>query len=204
MGIIGTALAAASGFQLTRLSVEATHYEVVTKLGDIEIRRYAPRIVAETNMEGSGRDAESAGFRVLAGYIFGKNEGTSKVAMTTPVETRTTGTKIAMTTPVTRARAGQQRTMAFTMPSEHTLESLPTPLDSRVRLREVPGEVVAALRFSGRADEADASEKSRELLDQLEGLPWVASGEPTFAQYDPPWVVGPIRRNEVLVAVRPR
>jgi hypothetical protein len=51
--------------------VEHARYSVVASTGAIEIRDYAPQIVAETTVPGERDAAISEGFRRLAGYIFG-------------------------------------------------------------------------------------------------------------------------------------
>ena len=42
----------------------------------------------------------------------------------------------------------------------------------------------------------------RTLTQALRKAGWQVDGEPATAQYDAPWVPGPMRRNEILVAVR--
>ena len=73
----------------------------------------------------------------MAGYIFGKNRGERKIAMTAPV-TQTEGKKIAMTAPVTQAASGEDGArwrIQFMMPAEYSLEALPEPLDPAIRFR---------------------------------------------------------------------
>ena len=70
----------------------------------LEIRNYGPRIAAETTVFGDEDKALSDGFRRLAGYIFGGNHGSAKIAMTAPVA-RQSGQKIAMTAPVSKTAA---------------------------------------------------------------------------------------------------
>ena len=75
----------------------------IRKDGDIEIRSYDPMIVAEVVTKGERYDAINAGFRILAGYIFGGNQGQKKLAMTAPVIQQPQsedGEKLAMTAPV--------------------------------------------------------------------------------------------------------
>ena len=80
--------------------VEQPDYKVEKQDGSIEIRSYGPMIAAEAVVEGERKPAINEGFRLIAGYIFGKNEPQAKIAMTAPVEQQKSQ-KIAMTAPVT-------------------------------------------------------------------------------------------------------
>ena len=96
----------------------------------------------------------NSGFRNVAGFIFGGNERKESVAMTSPVRTERvesgakTSEKIAMTSPVRteRAPSGGAYRVSFVMPRKYTLATIPAPKDSRVKLREVPAHVAAAVR----------------------------------------------------------
>ena len=97
-------------------SNETPSYTVERTDGPIELRAYAPRLMAEVTVSGSQSQSITAGFRVLAGYIFGGNDGGAKVAMTTPV-TQVPGNTIAMTTPVTQMARDGTWLVQFMMPS---------------------------------------------------------------------------------------
>ena len=154
----------------------------------IEIRRYGPRIAAQTVVAGDEEMARNAGFRRLAGYIFGGNHSQSQIAMTAPVA---------------QARnADGQSVIRFFMPSKWSMELLPAPDDERVELVEVPGETYAVLRFSGDRSPQAVAAKSEELLKGLGGSGFTPQGEPTAWFYDPPWTLPFRRRNEVAVEVR--
>ena len=108
------------------LAIEQPQYAVQTKDGDIEVRTYKPYVVAEVVASGSQNQSVQAGFRKLAGYIFGANQGSAKIAMTSPVAQAPKGDKIAMTSPVTQSPADSGRwTVQFMMPSAYTLATLP-------------------------------------------------------------------------------
>jgi SOUL heme-binding protein len=82
-------------------NVEHPKYRVVEGIGAIEIRDYAPMIVAEVEYrENDVRPSERA-FASSADYIFGNNTAALKVPMTAPV-TQEGSKKIAMTAPVTQ------------------------------------------------------------------------------------------------------
>jgi hypothetical protein len=169
----------------------------------VEIRRYGPRLAAETTVEAADAEAgRNAAFRILAAYIFGANRAKSEIAMTAPVEVQSGSRKIAMTSPVETASAGSGRyTMRFFLPAQLTLATAPEPTDPRVRLLEVPEQTLAALRFSGSRREERVSEKARALLAALEGSLWKPTAEPVSLFYDPPWTLPFLRRNEVVVPV---
>ena len=171
--------------------------------GEVEIRRYGTRIAAETTIDADEEAARNEGFRRLARYIFGGNRGNTKIAMTAPV-VQEKGQKIAMTAPVATQRGGGgQWVIRFFMPSEHTLDTLPTPNDERVHLVTAPGERVAVLRFAGIATSQAVAARTEELLTALRENAIEPSGEPLTWFYDPPWTIPFRRRNEVVVSLGP-
>ena len=107
-----------------RIGTEEPLFVSEARLGDIEIRRYGPRIAAQTAVTGSGQEARSEGFRRLAGYIFGGNHRNTSIAMTAPVAQHSE--TIAMTAPVAQARTTDGGSVIrFFMPSKWSLELLP-------------------------------------------------------------------------------
>ncbi len=184
-----------------RSGTEEPPYTVERRVGDVEIRRYGSRIAAETTIDANEEAARNEGFRRLARYIFGGNKGSKKIAMTAPVA-QEQGQKIAMTAPVA-AQRGSTGTwvIRFFMPSDKTMDSLPTPNDERVRLVHVPGEQMAVLRFPGLAKPEVIKARTEELLKTLRDNDIYAAGEPVTWFYDPPWTIPFRRRNEVAVSV---
>ena len=182
--------------------IEKPAYTVELADGDFELRRYAPMIVAEVTHSGAQENARNAGFRRLAAYIFAEDRPEAgendKIAMTAPV---LQDEPIEMTAPVMRdsPRSGTWRTR-FVMPSRYTMETLPTP-PSDITLTEMPGRLVAAVRFSGNGRAASLDEQEQRLRDWLQSRERLAAGGAEYAFYDPPMVPGPLRRNEVLIPV---
>jgi len=183
------------------MAIEEPKYSVAKKDGNIEIRLYESYIVAETVVDTSDFDeASNDGFRRLAGYIFGGNKVRQNIAMNSPVTTEQSQ-KIAMTAPVQAERSGSSVRVAFTMPSEYTLETLPVPNDSRVRLRQLPARKFAAIKFSGRWTEENFRQHTEELNIWIQKQGLRISGAPLIARYDAPFVPFFFRRNEVLIPV---
>jgi hypothetical protein len=121
--------------------------------------------------------------------------------MTAPVSHEATSEKISMTAPVNQMRVAERYRITFLMPANYTLETLPEPLDTRVELKEVSGQLIAALRYSGTWSR-DRFEQKRTRLQALmrqKGLE--QAGEPIFARYNPPFMPWFLRRNEVLIPV---
>lgn len=180
--------------------VEEPPFVVLSHEGDVELRRYEPTVVAVTVVEGSRDAALNEAFRRLAGYIFGANQGRAKLAMTAPVSAEPES--IAMTAPVAAtAMAGGRYRVTFTMPRGYTLDTLPIPNDPRVCLEVEPARDVAAVRFSGYARSAAIEAHTATLLAWAKAS-GRALGTPTLAQYDPPFAMPLMRRNEILATLR--
>jgi hypothetical protein len=184
-------------------AVEEPRFERVRALAEnIELRRYAPYVVAEVVLEAGAADAGSQAFPILAGYIFGKNKGERKMAMTAPVTQTAAPVKMAMTAPVTqRAAAGGTR-VQFVLPSDVTLATAPEPLDARVQLREEPEATWAVIRYSGTWSQARLDEQVALLRSALAAAGVATEGEPVWARYNGPMTPWFMRRNEVWLAVR--
>jgi len=181
-------------------NVEHPKYTLVERGGNIEIRDYAPMIVAETEVSGDRREAISKGFRLIADYIFGNNTASKKVAMTAPV-TQQDSEKIAMTAPVTQQGTGKSWRVRFIMPSKYTMETLPKPNNAAVELKEVPGKRFAVIRFSGMGGKDSLERHTKELEEFLSAKNLTSLSPPTYAFYNPPWTLPFLRRNEVLVEI---
>ena len=192
---------AAAWFVTQGRRVEEPAYTVEESDGDFEVRRYAPRVVAETVLTGTRDAASNEGFRRIAAYIFGGNHRREAIAMTAPVTQRSAGETIAMTAPVTQRGDGDRWTVAFTMPSAHTLRTLPTPDDARVALRLVPEQRVAVHRFAYGTNDTAVRARTDALLQWAAARGLRTEGDAELNRYDPPWTPPFMRRNEVWIAL---
>ena len=186
------------------MAYEEPEYEVLDRNSGYEIRKYAPYIVAEVDVDGNIREAGKKAFRILAGYIFGDNQGERKMNMTVPVEAREreSGTKMAMTAPVTTSiNDTDAYTYAFVMERKYSMETLPKPNDPRIRLLQVESRIMAALRYTGRWTESNDQKHTMELLAALDARGIDVAGAPVLARYNAPFTPWFLRRNEVLVEV---
>ncbi len=179
-------------------AIEEPRYSVLQQFDGIEIRQYQPYVVAEVRVEGTADNAGSAAFPILAGYIFGKNKGERRMAMTAPVTQAAVPVKLAMTAPVTQAAApGGGFLVQFVLPQDVTLDTAPEPLDARVQLREVPASRVAVIRYSGFWSQSNQAEHLAKLEAALRSASIAWSGEPVLSRYDPPITPWFLRRNEI-------
>jgi hypothetical protein len=183
-----------------RAGVEQPQYRTVLKDGVLELREYAPRIVAETTVRGGQEEARNAGFRKVAAYIFGANRDRQDVAMTAPVAQQKSR-QIAMTAPVVQATRQDAWTIQFTMLAKYSLTTLPEPSDPDVHLRQEPAARYAVVRFSGSRSGAAVAAQNQVLLSEIQRRGWTTKTAPVAWFYDPPWTLPPLRRNEVAVLV---
>lgn len=160
----------------SRAGYESARYDVRSSDGAFEIRKYPELKVATTS-----NHSDNGSFMRLFKYIEGANEKQEKLAMTTPVF----------------MEAGE---MKFVIP-EKNKNTTPKPASEKVEVKKMPARTVAVYRFHGRRSdklEKEALEKLRVWMTDNKLEP---KGEPFFAYYDPPWTLGPFRRNEVLIPV---
>ena len=167
---------------MTSHATEEPDYQVVRKLQEVELRQYAGYAVAEVLVPGPAEEAGNLAFPILAGYIFGKNKGERKLAMTAPV---------------TQAPAPGGFRVQFVLPKGVTAANAPEPVDPRVMLRDVAPRRLAAIRYSGFWSDANYSEHLATLQNTLRAaeLAWV--GEAVYSRYNAPITPWFLRRNEI-------
>jgi hypothetical protein len=183
-------------------AIEEPDYEVIKKFDKVELRQYAPYVVAEVVLDSSAEDAGNQAFPILAGYIFGKNKGEKKFAMTAPVTQTAAPVKMEMTAPVTQAAVPGGMLVQFVLPKGVTLATAPEPVDPRVQLRVVPAATWAVIRYSGTWSQANYLEHLGELKISLEAQGVATQGEPVLARYNAPFTPWFMRRNEIWLALR--
>jgi hypothetical protein len=166
--------------------VERQPYKVIKSANGFEIRYYPKAIMATITTKGdSYMGGSSSNFRTLAGYIFGGNRSSEKIAMTAPVHIE---------------KSNSESKMSFVMPSDYTLDKLPAPNDSKVDLHYSKEGYFAVLKFGGYANEQKIQRKIGQLKDMLIAGGYKVKGAYSYLGYNAPWdVVG--RENEVIVEI---
>ena len=197
------------------MATEEPNYTVLSQIDDFELRRYDKQLVAQTLVSGDQDSASREGFKVLADYIFGNNTapagGSSKISMTAPVtmqpnnkKSDSESQKIAMTAPVSMQQDDGKWRVQFTMPSKYTMQTLPKPNNPNITITEVPAQTYGVIKFSGLAGSKKVATKTEELQSWMQTQNLTITGEPELARYNPPWTLPFLRRNEVMIAYKPK
>ncbi len=185
------------------MATEEPKFSSIVREGNFEVREYPELVVAEVTVGGDRDEASNAGFRLLAGYIFGGNTRRERLPMTAPVvQSSAAGESIPMTAPVIQVADKDKWTVQFVMPSGKTLATLPVPNDARVRLKALPPARFAVVRFPGLARPDDVAKQTAALREFIARQRLEATGSAALARYNPPWTLWFMRRNEVMIPVR--
>lgn len=191
------------GLSMPLHATEEPEYQVVRTLAEFEVRQYAAYTVAEVVVPGPADEAGSQAFPILAGYIFGKNKGEKKFAMTAPVTQTSAPVKLPMTAPVTQTASPAGFLVQFVLPKGVTAADAPEPLDARVQLRDVPAFQVAVIRYSGFWSASNYDEHLDKLQSALRAADMAWTGDPVFSRYDAPFKPWFMRRNEIWLYLSP-
>ena len=181
-------------------AVEEPSFRLVLRDGSFEIRDYPALVMAEVTEPGDRNSAAYSGFRTLAGYIFGGNTRNESIEMTAPVIEARPADWLPSASPTEPSRKGDW-TIQFVMPPQFSLTSLPRPNSPNIRLKETRAARVAAIRFSGWATDRSISDHTAELERKLRERQLIVTGPAAIAQYDPPWTLPFLRRNEILIPI---
>ncbi len=184
---------------------EEQKYTVERKFPKFEVRRYQACVFADVTVTASFESAGSLGFRPLIGYISGNNEPNKKIAMTSPViqesKSENSTIKIAMTPPVIQESSNDLQVVSFVMPAGMTLDDLPLPTNSKVTLRQMPEQLIAASRFTGRWTKSAYERQLAQFRQQLDQNGMTEISPPRYARFDPPWTPSFLRRNEIQIPI---
>lgn len=186
------------------MAAEKLAYEVIEtyqardELPAFELRRYPPYWIAEVSLAGDFKQVGNQAFRILFDYIQGANRQTAKIAMTAPVEQRPASPM--MQTPA-EAGSGSGYRVAFVLPARYTEATIPQPRDQRITIRQIESGLMAAHRYSGSWSQDRYLNEAIRLKNAITATDLTITGKPVFARYNPPFLPGFLRRNEVLMPV---
>ena len=193
--VAGAALIGGAFFVLQERKTEEPDYRALKTDGDFQIRDYPAITVAETVVQGPRKAALSAGFGIIADYIFAKSRPGEAIAMTVPVM-QDSGDPMASDPPLFDDELEGAWRTRFVMPAGRSADDLPAAPES-IELVDLPPRKVAVVSFSGRADDRMLAEAEDRLRGWLARNGETSSAEPEYAFYNSPMIPGPLRRNEV-------
>lgn len=166
---------------------EKQKYDVIEHTAAYEIRYYPPALMARVKMNTDNyKELANPGFRKLAGFIFGGNEG---------------GNQIAMTSPVHMDIQKDESVMSFVMPGQFNEGTLPKPVNKDIEILTSDAEYLAALSFGGYANDKKIKIQSEKLGDALSAAGIETKGNYRFLGYNPPFQLFG-RKNEIIVRVK--
>ena len=158
--------------------------------------------MAEVVTEGDYKESSKKGFNKLAKYIFGENKTRENIGMTAPVFQESNNEKISMTAPVFQEKSGKGWVMKFTMPEKYTLENLPEPLDSEIKIKILGSKKVAVIIYSGILTGEKIEKNTIALREWMNKNSYEEISPPQSAGYDPPWTIPFLRRNEIQIETK--
>ena len=164
---------------------ETLPYQVLESFGTIELRQYDDHMLASTKTTINRK--EDSGFNNVFNYIAGANDKQTKIKMTTPV--------------VTHVEEGQLVT-SFYVPSKYDKTTVPKPVGGRVYIEENTSSLYLVITFKGRSKRVNFDKHDQQLLKFIEEHPFDIISERLVFQYQPPFIPGVFRRNEVAYRVK--
>ncbi len=166
------------------MAVKQARYQTIRKEDAIEIRDYEPMTIAISS-ESDIRGME--GFNELFQYISGNNMDRQKISMTAPV---------------LNTLGEAHLTTAFVMPDDIGVTVFPKPLHPGIQLKNISKRRVAAIIFSGSISRDIIDQNQKKLSDWLRKEKLNTYGSYELARYNPPFIPGFLKRNELLVEIR--
>ena len=167
-------------------NIETYPYVVKKKYQQVEIRSYETTLFTSVRLSTKGyKNSASQGFSILAGYIFGNNERNEKIAMTSPVSMSLEDTM----------------TMMFMVPKKFKKDMLPKPNQTGIEFKQEPAKILAAITFSGWADDTKIEKYKQDLKAVLDAEGIAYTNQFYFFGYNAPYEVFN-RKNEVIVELQ--
>lgn len=191
IGVGAALLGGAAFYYLREKSAEEPDYRALESEGDYQVRDYPALNVAETVIRGPRKEALKDGYRILSDFL-----DSAGLSFAVPV-VQDAGDPMASDPPLFDDELEGAWRTRFVMPEAAALAEPPEGIE----LVELPPRKVAVVGFPGRP--TDDLLKAQE--DRLRG--WLArrgenaAGEPEYAFYNSPLIPGPLRRNEVWLAL---
>lgn len=172
-----------TGCSLTRVGYETAAYQTTRSHDRFEIREYPALGLVSTPMATGQQEADRGSFMRLFDYISGENEGTEKIAMTTPVFM-------------------DDDTMSFVLPEDVAEQGAPGGTNPGVSIGNFTPGRYAVYRIPGGRSDRNVESAKEALANWVEGNGLQGEGDYLIAGYDPPFIPPFLQRNEVLIRLK--
>jgi hypothetical protein len=170
-------------FYASSHNIEGYKYVVTKAYKDFEVRKYEASLFTSVKLDTDlYQKASSKGFSILGGYIFGKNEKKEQISMTSPV----------------KMSLEEEMIVQFLVPKSFTKENLPKPDNSSIEFIEVPEKKMAAITFSGWANDKKIEKYKLQLIKLLGKNQIKYTNNFSLLGYNPPYELF-FRKNEIIV-----
>jgi transcription initiation factor IIF auxiliary subunit len=170
-------------FYASSHNIEGYKYVVTKAYKDFEVRKYEASLFTSVKLDTDlYQKASSKGFSILGGYIFGKNEKKKQISMTSPV----------------KMSLEEEMIVQFLVPKSFTKENLPKPDNSSIEFIEVPEKKMAAITFSGWANDKKIEKYKLQLIKLLGKNQIKYTNNFSLLGYNPPYELF-FRKNEITV-----
>ena len=182
---VAATIAASLGYALFFNKGDEVEFDAEARDGPFSVRSYPAITVVETIVAGTRQSAEGLGFLALADFLGGERRGSGRLAVAAPLL-------------VDGDEDGRGWRTRLILPPGADPEALPQPAGD-IRIRALPARRVAAVRFSGEADDAALAGHETDLRYWMETNGLHAGGPVEHAFYHAPMVPAMLRRTEVMI-----
>ena len=162
-------------------------FSLIDKENNIELRQYDEYVIARTSIPVNQSEEDNNMFRVLASYIFGRNEKNQSIPMTAPVTTY---------------KNNDTYDMIFYMLDVNNIQELPNPSGQNISLENFNLGKCAVISFSWFASKNKINKYTEKLKKYINDNGYTVDSPFMVNRYDPPWTLPFLRRNEILVKIK--
>ena len=173
--------------EYSKAMIQEPKYTLIKQENAFELRHYQ----SYTLVEAKDSDLRGyRGFQIAFDFIQGENDRNQKISMTAPV--------------VNQLDEEGVITTAFVMPPQMKFDDVPEPSMSNLKKIFVPEKIVAVVRF-GFSPKMDSIRKYEQSLHEwIDQQNYTVVGLLQLARYNPPFIPGFLKRNELWLEVIPK
>jgi hypothetical protein len=162
------------------MALETFPYEVIKSTPRFEVRKMGEYFVVKSSVdERMGYEGFNDCFR----YISGENDSGQRFSMTAPV--------------LNKLEDQSMKDTSFVLLHQ---DQFPNP-KGNAHIEKVNSSLMVVLKFKGNISQGILSEKTQELKEIIQSLGYEIKDGPWLARYNPPFIPGFLKRNEMMMEV---